>query len=361
MDKDFELKIRLNNVFWSLGCYTRLEVKLAEYALQRKKPMELTDLDVLGIRILPDLSIDCLVADCTSDKNVLKSPIQRVFWLRGVMDFFGASKGYLSLRTNDPVPEVQRIVANKLGVTILEENNLVNLERRTVNLEIQKLKLSKLESWLYFESNLANLSKEISPLLNFRKYKYWMIPPHQNLHASISLVTKHSRLFDETNKLQKALVLDLLTLFTLSVLQMSAYVFRINPENPEIELKSYFYGGYAEMKRRESIVENVKKLMENIPMQRSLFNETFKLDPDYLPKLFDIAFRLLNKPFNSSHIPQYLQTVLFEKILYKGENPEGMKYLETRFSDITKKLARDIAKFFRDSTGISEKLVEDVY
>lgn len=361
MEKDFDLKIRLNNIFWSLGCYTRLEVKLAEYTLQRKTPMELTDLDVLGIRILPDLSIEYLVADCTCNKDVIRSPIQRVFWLKGVMDFFEASKGYLSLGTNNPISEAQRIVAYRLGVTILDENNLANLEKRVGNSHLPQLKLSKPESWLYFENNIGNLSKKMSQLLNFRKYNYWINHPHQNLHALLSLVSKHNKLFDEKNRLQKALILDLLTLFTLSVLQMSAYAFRINPENPETELKSYFYGGYTEMKSRQEIVEYIKKLTEYFPTQGNLFNETLKLDPYYLPNLFDIAFRLLNRPFDSSQILRYLQMILFEKILYKSENAEGIKYLETGFSDITKKLTRDIAKFFRDSTGISERLVEDVY
>jgi len=364
MEKDFDLKIRLNNIFWSLGCYTRLEVKLAEYSLQRKTPEELTDLDVLGIRIMPDLSIDYLVADCTTNKDVIRSPIQRVFWLKGVMDFFGASKGYLSLTTNESIPEGQRIVAQKLGITILNNDNLINLEKRVVNSSLQQLKLSKSESWLYFEKNITNLSEKIVPLLNFRKHNYWMNPSHQNLYPLLSLVTKYNKWLDETNRLQKALSLDLLTLFTLSLLQMSAYTFQINPENPEIELKSYFYGGYAEMKRMEGIVGNINKLMENIPIQGNLFNnisKTLKLDLDYLPNLFDIAFRLLNKPFDSSQALRYLQIILFEKILYKGENTEGMKYLETGFSEITKKLTRDIAKFFCDSTGISEKLVEDVY
>ena len=361
MKKDFKLKIRLNNIFWSLGCYTRLEVKLAEYSLQEKIPMELTDLDVLGIRILPDLSIDYLIADCTSNKDVIRSPIQRVFWLKGVMEFLGASKGYLSLGTNNPVLGSQRIVGHRLGVTILNEENLANLEKRVVSSGFPQLKSSKPESWLYFENNITNLSKEIVPLLNFRKHNYWINPSYQNLHALISLVTKHNKLFNETNRLQKALILDLLTLFTLSVLQMSAYVFRVNPESPRIELRSYFYGGYDKMKRRQDIAENIKKLMATTRRQGTLFNETLKLDPDYLPNLFDIAFRLLNKPFDSSQIPRYLQVILFEKILYKGENADGMKYLETSFSDITKKLTRDIVKFFRDSTGISERLVEDVY
>lgn len=361
MSKDLELKVRLNTIFWSLGCYTRLEVKLAEYSLQKKIPMELTDLDVLGIRILPDLSVDYLVADCTSNKEVINSPIRRVFWLKGVMDFFRASKGYLSLGTSNPISETQRIVGQRLGITILDERNLTSLEKRMVNPSSQQLKLSKPESWTYFENNIADLSKDLTPLLNFRKHTYWMNPSHENLYALISLVGKHSKYFDKTNRLQKALVLDLLILFTLSVLQMSAYVFRVNPENPEIELRSYFYGGYANMRRRQDITENIRKLVKSIPGQGNLFEDTLKLDPDYLTNLFDIAYRLLNKPFDSSQIPRYLQLIIFEKILHKGESAEGMKYLESSFSEITRKLTRDIGKFFRDSTSISEKLIEDLY
>jgi hypothetical protein len=361
VNKDFELKIRLNNILWSLGYYTRLEVKLAEYTLQRKIPMELTDLDILGVRILPEFGIDYLVVDCTTNKDAIKSPIQRIFWLKGVMDFFGASRGFLGLGTMNSIPEVQRIVAHKLGVTVLNENNLSNLEKRVLAQDVQELQLSKPDSWLYFENNLTTLSKDIIELLNFRKHNYWINQAHQNLHVLISLISKYRKFLDEGNKLHKALILDLLTLFTFSLLQMSAYVFRINPENPEVELKAYFYGGYAEMKTKQAIVDNIQKLIESIPVQGSLFNENFKLDPDYLPNLFDVAFRLLNKPFDSSQILRYLQLVLFERTLNKSENRNGINYLETKFSNVTKKLARDIAKFFSDATDLSEKMLDDIY
>ena len=58
---------------------------------------------------------------------------------------------------------------------------------------------------------------------------------------------------------------------------------------------------------------------------------------------------------------RYLQIILFEKILYKSGNVEGIKYLEAGFSEITKKLARDIAELFGNSTGISKTLFEDIY
>jgi len=344
----------MNNIFWALGCYTRVDVKLAEHTFKEKSPLELTDIDILGIRILPDFAINFLLADCTSNRNIIRSPIQRVFWLRGVMEFFNASHSYLCLGSNNPIQETQRVVAQKLGVTILNEDNLANLEKRIINSDAPQLQLNKFEPWLYFEHNLTVLSKDLSRLISFRKYNYWLNPKYQNLHAIISIVKKHNRFVNEKDKLHKALIFDLLTLFVLSLLQMSAYVFNINPENPEMELKSYFYGGYIEMKKRREIVDNIKKII-NSQNQKLLFDDILKLDPDYLTNLFEIGFRFLNKPYDASQVLRYLQVFLFEKILYNEQNQQGMEYLES-FPEITKKLTRDIIKFFCNATSLTEKL-----
>mgnify|MGYP001069542520 CR=1 FL=1 len=362
MDKDLELKIRLNNILYSLGYYTRLAVKLAEYSLERGQPMELTDLDVLGIKIHPDLTFNWVVADCTSRREVIKSPIQRVFWLKGVMDFFNASRGYLALSTTNRVPESQRVVASKLGITILNEENLSNLERRVLNEHIPKLKLAEAASWNYFEGNLTTLAKDISFLLDFRKHHYWMNKSHQNLHALVSVLSKRGSSLDSKNPLHRALILDLLTLFSLSLLQMSSFVLQTNPENPKQELRVYFYGGYKELEIRESITQNIRKVLgEALPKQGYMFEQNLKLDPDYLPQLFDLAYRLVNKPADASQIPRYLQMVLFERALYQQKNIDGVKYLDQNFTDVTKKLTRDMASLFLHATRLSEKMLEEVF
>ncbi|MBX6422496.1 hypothetical protein [Thermosulfurimonas sp. F29] len=362
MDKDFELKVRINNILWSLNCYTRIEIKLAEYSSQTRKPTELTDIDVLGIRVFSDMIIDYIVADCTTNKKIIKSPIQRIFWLKGVMDFFGTKKGYLCLGTNQSIPENQRIVAQKLGITILNQDNLLNLEKRVLDTNTKYLNFSNPECWLYFERNISQISKDLEFLLLFRKHYFWMNSPYQNISRLLIYTTKYAGKFNPKDKFHKALAVDLLTLFSLSILQMSSYVFHINPENPELELRSYFYGGYDEMKRRETIVDYINKLLQKMCKQGQLFEvPTLQLDPDYLPNLFDIAFRLLNKPKDSSQILRYLQLVLFEKVLYQGNNVNGIKYIDSNFSDITKKLTRDLAKFFCSSTGLSEELLQDIF
>lgn len=364
MEGDFNLKVQLNSIFWDLGYYTRLELKLAGYSPQKSAPYELTDLDVLGIRVNPDLTFDYLLGDCTSSKRVTRSPIQRVFWLRGVMHFFGANKGYLCLSTKSPLPEVQRISASDLGVTILNFQNLQNLGKRTSR-HSPDLLISSPDSWQYYEGNLTTLPAGMDHVLEFRKYKYWLTPPHDRIHALISLLSTHKAHFKNPTKFLAALSLDLLSLLSLSVLQMSSYALRVNPETPEPTLRSYLFGGYSEMKRREGIVDNIKKLVDTMTPQQELFPskeglKSLQLDPDYLPRLFDTAFRLLNKPFDAAQIPRYIECTLFEKTLYAGKNDKGLKFIDGAFSDITRKLSRDLAKLLSDAAGVPPAMFADL-
>lgn len=360
MNKDFALKIRLSNILWSLGYYTRLEVKLAEYGSTRGIPLELTDLDVLGIRISPDFVFDYIVADCTSNKDVIKSPIQRAFWLKGVMDLFGSSRGYLAVDTRNSIPESQRRVSAKLGVTILNEENLCNLEKRTLDSDTGKLKLGQAGSWLYHERNLATLRKELDPLLRFRKHDYWINEHYQNIVTILTALPKYNNLMEENNRFHKALVIDLMSLLSLSLLHMGRFVFQTNPENAKQELRAYVYGGYRELKMREGIVQNIRKLVESSQQQRSLFDSDIKLDPEYLPRLFDLVFRWINKPADAAQILRYLQVVLFEKTLHNQGNPQGMETIEKGFSDITKKFVKDLAFLIIGIKGLSETMAVDV-
>ncbi len=358
MIKDFKQKIRLNNILLSLGYYTRLEVKLAEYSIAKNTPMELTDLDVLGIRISPDFKFDYTVIDCTSSNFVIKSPIQRVFWLKGVMELFGSSKGYLVLDTRNLIQEIQRQVSTKLGITILDEKNLLNFEKRLLDEKIPNLKIADPNSWLDFENKLSSLDNKLNKILRYRKYNYWINKHNQNILAIITIFSRYKDLLDENNKIHKALSIDLLSLLCISILDMAKFVFDTNPERATQELRAYFFGGYNELKNKEKILENIKKLIEN-QNQKKLFYSNIKLDPDYLEELFEIVFRWVNKPLYSTQIPRYLQATLFEKVLYN--NNIGNTYIEKYFPDIIKKMSRDIATLIINKCNIPEKMFSGIF
>jgi hypothetical protein len=97
--KDLPLKLQFRRILFAEGYWSPIEVELSNYedlgnTLKRRS---LTDLDVLGIKFDRLFNRTCVVGDCKSGRNV--SDANRLFWLRGVKDYFGADLAYY-LRPN---------------------------------------------------------------------------------------------------------------------------------------------------------------------------------------------------------------------------------------------------------------------
>ncbi len=125
--KDSILKLRIRKILWAQGFHCPLEVDLSHFEYedigQSLKRSSLTDIDVLGIRFEPDLRLTMIIADCKSGKE---SEPNRMFWLKGVMDFFGAKEGILVKTVLHPHA---RALAPKLGIRALDEKGLGILEK----------------------------------------------------------------------------------------------------------------------------------------------------------------------------------------------------------------------------------------
>ena len=92
---DVGMKLRLSRLLWKMGYFVRREVPVSTYSPGEysAKRVEITDIDVLGSRWDEDLALDRIVCECKSGTR--PKPLDRCFWLRGVMHYFGARKGYL--------------------------------------------------------------------------------------------------------------------------------------------------------------------------------------------------------------------------------------------------------------------------
>jgi hypothetical protein len=107
---DLSLKLNTARLFWLMGSSTLLRVRLsATEAAAKGRIAELTDLDVLGISVAPDFRLRYKAAECKSSRVGAKE----LFWLRGVLDFFGADDGYLVVHA-DLFRKSGRRVANDL-------------------------------------------------------------------------------------------------------------------------------------------------------------------------------------------------------------------------------------------------------
>ena len=113
-------KLDIRRAFWATGASTRLDVKLGAFidparSRTRASVEDWTDLDVLGVTYSPLSGTGFVVADCKTTKTRVT---ERVFWLRGVADLFGARAAFLT--RDAEIPEAARQLALRLGIATMD-------------------------------------------------------------------------------------------------------------------------------------------------------------------------------------------------------------------------------------------------
>ena len=358
MNADFELKVRMQNVLKALGYYTRVEVKMAQSDREGSRK-ELTDLDVLAVHVTPDLAMEYVVADCTTNRRTCATPTHRIFWLRGVMDFFVAQRGYLVLGSSKEPPPVPRAVATRLGIGVVNAAYLAKQEERVAGLLPRELRVLLPEAWDYLEQNLSNQKVELAPLVEYRRYDFWQKTTYQNLQDMLAVLGKAKEHLDAGQRFHRVLVLDLVALYSLALLDMAGNMMLRGSLVPTDDIRTYLLGGEDALRSKERLIGALRAVTSQLNAQQpTLFaNDPISLDPPYMAAFLDAVVRVLNRPKESSTVPHFLQAVLFERVLNRDP---GATYHEDAFSDVTKKLARDIGRFVVSASGIDRELLRDV-
>uniref|UniRef100_UPI003F588B1F SDR family NAD(P)-dependent oxidoreductase n=1 Tax=Mycolicibacterium obuense TaxID=1807 RepID=UPI003F588B1F len=125
---DLGLKVASRRLLWRMGFTTRVDVPLRAFvppsASRRGARYEtFTDLDVLGIAVAPGFALRSVISDC---KTTQRGSTERMFWVRGVSDFFAADDAWM-VRTGG-VTAASRQLAARLGISVLEPTDLARLE-----------------------------------------------------------------------------------------------------------------------------------------------------------------------------------------------------------------------------------------
>lgn len=352
-ENDLSLKLEMERVLWAAGYYTRCNVKLAsavrpsDGSRRRRGSADLTDVDVLGIRFLDDLESRKIAVDCKSSPSV--SPVGRTFWLKGVMDHVGAGRGYVVL--SRAIPEHQRAAAANLGITLVDEPALPTLSARYPSLNA-RLRIGDRESHNYFESNIIRLPKQFHSLLDLRDTTFWYISSARAISQAVQRTRKIRNDIDFRQKFQKALLLDVAALFSLAVLDIACDVSRLASSDLLDSIRSTFFGGPEGVARREQLMRSIEVLVRHVTQQAKLpidVEESFELDPPYLPAVAEIVARLVAHPLHAAEAPRYLKLRLVHGALY-GEN-DLADLLGIAYSSVADKLAGDIALAYMKASG----------
>lgn len=355
--KDAYLKLRLSRLLWKMGYFVRRNIPVSTYTLGKRVPkrIDITDIDVLGIRWDEDFTPDKIVCECKSGSKA--KPLDRSFWLRGVMHYFGARKGYLLVKESGMVPGN---VGAKMGVTVIDHNLLVDLEKRyeiendywvgSCNPEID----SKI--FLYRKS----LKETVRRPLNYIVYGYWKDPEYYQIKRLITSGRDLSEKFQPSIDAYRWLAFESINLFAVSVLSFCSKLFVTEPQRFNEDASTELFGGFLSKIERQGIANSLFKLMKSyIESQYQdkfpLMPEHLNLNPDYFDKLVDLLARLMSKPRESKMLPVILDIFFFE-FLCKNKEPskeELASYAGDHDIYLLVKLAKNVVEFFLESTSLN--------
>lgn len=351
LDADLDFKLRFKRILFLMEYYSPLEVMLSQYyedSNGNRKRNDLTDLDVLGIRYDCVLNPHKIVCDCKTGRRV--SDANRLFWLRGICDYFGADTGYfIQMKLDTHV----RAIAPKLGLRVLDEKELSNLEK---SLKADSLVLPISDYKFYEErQNLwgINIPKgttptkeqlEIKEVFTYLSYLYWYYEPHRNLLNLITRYQKVSHLLRNDNPRDVLLVYTGLERFAHCLLEMGSYIHARGLSDIRMNARIYLYGGINALREREDLF----KLMNQAGLTRD------NIDPPYLQEVLEVTNRMLRNPHAASKVLSYLEAIYGWCVQLGNNSLEPVFNGNIETGAIV--LARDMCISFCVATGLRENL-----
>lgn len=303
-------------LFWNRGYLVRKDVNLLRFDVGRPAD-RYTDIDVVCIR--HDSSFNKIIEICDCKSGNAAKTAERIFWLSGVMKYFGANNGYFVWNKIFESKYVD--LAKKLDILPMSAESLTKLEMSYDVSSKPFLGCFNKECIIYENETFRELKKEIYPVFEYIISKYWMDSAHQQIVSLIDCVNqiKESKLNNESKLF---LQMYCLTLLSNSILDFSHCLLQIPVEELENEIKERIFGGKIESYQRLEMLKKfyafMKKEIEirynsKYPVNKEDFISNYY--PVYLKHLVDLIQRVCLKPEIFARTPQLLDYITYEIVL----------------------------------------------
>lgn len=360
MERDIFQKMESVKLFWHWGYMPEIDVKLFNPGGVSSAKIEITDIDVLGLKVNNRLTEERIAADCKTAKRT--SPINRAFWLYGLMTYLDINKGYLILSRTAELDH--KLAANKLNIVITNDQEFeLYKDKLTNNNKLNDMAIANPEIWNKYFTN-ANTFKEISNIWGYRKYRYWQDSHQKQIRHILVETRKASRKMSQKNSIISAFLSDILALFSHSLSVMVAELFEnhliLNTKTElDIALKSYIYDG-------RDTYEQINFLVQRIMSLRTTFQDPYSKDAGVVPEslalpnweqFIQLIRSLIENPGEFTKVPLVFKYIQFEKIL-NNSNVSVKDVLNV--STTTLKQAFDILKYFSVACEVPQFISEPI-
>lgn len=308
--KDRGLKARLLEFYVQNGWYPQLEVDVMTEENTGKAVKLITDIDVLGMYPASNGTFNTVLGDCKTLKN--QSPINRVLWMKGLMDFWKADRGIILLQKN--IEPDHKQTANRLNITLLSQKDFDSYEKAYCLQQDKKSSaMGKIANWeIYFE--FVKNNPPISELARYIKCGFWNEKSQsKNIRKLLAMVRLIKGEFNPDKSSHEAFICNAISLFAISINKITvelfdSYLLPESRENFNEELKSTIWGGYDNY-----------KFLNDIRSKVPGFEDKQLLLPEW-GDFVNLLRNFIDTPIDTLYAPIILKELAFE--LIANENTE---------------------------------------
>jgi hypothetical protein len=338
-----------------MGAATRIDVKLSAIVPRTRSRTrapyeEWTDLDVLGVEYSPLSGLAFTVADCKTLKGRVA---ERVFWLRGVADLFGARSAFLV--RDEEIASAARQLALRLGIAAVDPTDRAALVEQAGEALLPAagsfLAAEQLQRWMIATTQTPDTAKALQ---RYRRAYYWTLPRRRNLTQLPAYLQAASRLLRPDQQWCLLLVLDLAWLYLVALLGAVEDVVRLQFADGRGSLAQIVTGSEFEFREKERLAARIKELIAELAPERVDRVSKFPVLPDYFDQLSDLTSRLLRRRDLGVGALRALEFVGVETI-----SGRGVSWTEA-FPDrdlVEAKLASDVIRFLAKAAGLDPVFV----
>lgn len=307
---DLGLKVASRRLLWRMGFTTRVDVPLRAFvpppqsrSRGANRHETFTDLDVLGLVMSPGFALRTVISDC---KTTQRGSTERMFWVRGVSDFFGADDAWM-VRAGG-VSAASRQLAGRLGISVLEPTDLARLEEYHPSV----LALTDGPLSLLFDEQrvsayikaFTTLDKKLQRLIEYRQFDYWVFEEHRNLLQVVAHLQQVSAHLDPKQPAHRALFVDCAWLYALSLAQAAQNVRAVHVTNIDIALRQYLFGGQIALQEKQKLAAVLQRLAPDGTVSAS-----DGVLPAWYPQLLELLTRHLRRPAVVNDEMRYMEWV----------------------------------------------------
>jgi len=357
-EQDLELKLRFMRLLWNMGYFVRKNIVVTELG---ENSGSYTDVDVVGIKIDEEFNSEFLICDCKSGSSAKTK--ERLFWLNGLMNYLDSAKGvFLRSKIN---PMKYQAVANKINITLLSDNELLELEK-IFNVNNTDYFGSFDQNQISMENSFRTLKKFAPEIHNYIRTDYWIDSPLYQIHTVIKCCRNLTKLKSLPEEVRSFLILYSLGELSISLIRFSKKILTVPKEYRNDFIIKELQGGNLEFKERKELISNfydfmVKEIYDKYkkkyPISKSAFIDGL-FNPPYTKYLVDLIGRMCLNPTSFFKVPKLLDCMAHNYVL-NDKITDLKKILGINRSDDatnTQKALTDFILFAQRSNLLSDEL-----